>query len=375
MKSLIISTFCMITLFASLAVAQSPDELKSDYETKLSDWRETIKEIRKVGVKYLDAEDAFKAKSFRKDWTELRQTGRAQIKELITAAMALYKVAPTPELNEFLQKVQDKTLNDGESEKAYQLGKLLLKSNAKNEDIQLATACAAIKTNRFDEAAQFAATYGTMISGLGEVERDMFENLKTLQSKYDRELALQKAEAEADDLPRVRFKTTKGDIVVELFENEAPATVANMISLVEDGKYSNMLFHRVIKDFMAQTGMQYTDKQYSAIPYTIYDECKEEDARFHFRGTLSMANTGHPDSGNIQFFFCHRALSHLDGLHTVFGRVISGMDVMEEISKTHYIGEKGEEQAMENPMVDHIISAEVIRKRDHVYEVQKAVGN
>lgn len=376
MKSLIAAFIVLLSLSLTPPVdGQDTAELQATYDAKLATWRETIKQVRSVGISYLDAEDASTAKEFRKEWAALRTKGRAEVKEVIAAAADLYAVKPSSDLSDFLQRVMGKFLDDGQPEKAYRLGQMLLKNDPKNEPMQIAMASAAIKTNRFEEAAQFSEQNGQLVTELGLIERELFDLLGDLRAKHQRELELQAAEAKTDDLPRVRFTTTKGDIVVELFENEAPATVANIISLVEAGKYSNMMFHRVIKDFMAQTGEKYKDGQYSSVGYTIYDECKEEDARFHFRGSLSMANTGQPNSGNIQFFFCHRSLPHLDGLHTVFGRIVSGMDVFEEISLTHYIGEKGDENAMENPTIDHIISAEVIRKRDHAYEVQKAVGN
>ena len=134
------------------------------------------------------------------------------------------------------------------------------------------------------------------------------------------------AEAKADDLPRVLLKTSKGDIVLELFENEAPNTVANFIALVEKGFYNGLTFHRVLPNFMAQGGDP-TGNGSGGPGYAIACECYRPDARMHFRGSLSMAHAGR-DTGGSQFFLTFLPTRHLNGQHTCFGRVIRGMDVL-----------------------------------------------
>lgn len=182
---------------------------------------------------------------------------------------------------------------------------------------------------------------------------------------WKKEQEIRAKEAEADDLPRVLFKTTRGDIVIELFENEAPNTVANFISLVENKKYDGTAFHRVIPNFMAQGGDPNTldddpsnDGQGSP-GYKIACECYRKDARRHFRASLSMAHAG-KDTGGSQFFITHLPTPHLDANpveqkgHTVFGRVIDGLDVAAALQ----IGDK-------------IEKATVLRKRDHEYVPEK----
>jgi len=116
------------------------------------------------------------------------------------------------------------------------------------------------------------------------------------------EVLIRQREHKANDLPQVLIKTNKGDITVELYENEAPQTVGNFISLVESGFYSKSLFHRVIDNFMAQAGGPKKDDEGDDDPgYLIYDEHKNPDTRRHFTDVLSMANTGAPNSGSSQF--------------------------------------------------------------------------
>jgi cyclophilin family peptidyl-prolyl cis-trans isomerase len=149
--------------------------------------------------------------------------------------------------------------------------------------------------------------------------------------------------------------------VIELFENEAPNTTANFISLVEKGFYNGLKFHRVIPGFMAQGGCPRGDGT-SGPGYTIDCETTAENHRKHFRGTLSMAHAG-PNTGGSQFFLTFVPTPHLDGKHTVFGRVIEGMDVLAKIQRTEEVTRRGPP--------DKIIKAEVIRKRDHDYVPKK----
>lgn len=164
---------------------------------------------------------------------------------------------------------------------------------------------------------------------------------------WKKEKKIRAAEAKADDLPRVVFETTKGRIVLELFENEAPNTVANFIDLVESKIYDGVAFHRVIPNFMSQGGQ-------TGVPFTIDCECVRDDQRNHFQGSLSMAKTAAPNTGSSQFFLTHLPTDHLNGKHTVFGRIIKGIDVNAAIT----VGDK-------------IKTAKVLRKRKHPYKPKR----
>jgi cyclophilin family peptidyl-prolyl cis-trans isomerase len=142
--------------------------------------------------------------------------------------------------------------------------------------------------------------------------------------------------------------------------------VANFISLVKSGKYANTPFHRVIDGFMAQTG-DFQNKDGSGGPgYTIKCECEREDHRSHFAGSLSMAHAG-KDTGGSQFFICFGSTPNLDGRHTVFWRVISGLDVLDSLTRTHVSG-LGREEKIPGVAPDTIVSAEVVRDRGHEYK-------
>ena len=180
------------------------------------------------------------------------------------------------------------------------------------------------------------------------------------------ELEARHADAMADDLPRVKLITTAGEITLELYENQAPNTVRNFVSLIESGFYSDKLFHRVIENSVAQGGGYETEGIGSGGPgYEIECECREADARRNFPGTISMAHAGR-DTGGSQFFLNFKYNDMLDGKNTVFGRIIEGMDVLDKIDRTELII-NGMERVIEQAKPDRIVSAEVVRKRDHSY--------
>jgi len=230
-------------------------------------------------------------------------------------------------------------------------------------DTMAVAATAALVLSRLDDAAAWIAkarAAGGRKDRLDELESAVDRN----RPKVEDEMAKRQAEAAADDLPRVRLSTTAGDVVVELFENEAPNTVANFISLVEKKFYDGTAFHRVISGFMAQGGDPQGDGS-GGPGYAIACECAGPGARQHLRGSLSMAHAGE-DTGGSQFYLTFRPTEHLDGKHTVFGRIIEGFETLPALTRT--TDEQGRMLSGIEP--DRIIKAEVLRKRNHPYVPQ-----
>ena len=132
---------------------------------------------------------------------------------------------------------------------------------------------------------------------------------------------------------KVKFTTNKGDMIAELFEDATPKTVANFIKLTNEGFYDNLKFHRVINDFMVQGGCPQGNGM-GGPGYTIMCEHNGAANQLHDKGVLSMAHAG-PNTGGSQFFICHNRQNtqHLDGVHTVFGKVTKGLDVLNNITQ------------------------------------------
>ncbi len=144
-------------------------------------------------------------------------------------------------------------------------------------------------------------------------------------------------------MKKVHFETTKGEIVAELFDDDAPGTVANFVGLVTGTKewtdpktrqkvtkpfYDGLTFHRVVPNFVIQGGCPMGTGT-GGPGYNIKCELTGKK-QVHKRGSLSMAHAGR-DTGGSQFFICHTATPHLDRKHTVFGQVISGLEVVDAI--------------------------------------------
>lgn len=128
---------------------------------------------------------------------------------------------------------------------------------------------------------------------------------------------------------KVQFTTSKGKFVVVLFPKEAPKTVANFEKLVKQGFYDGVVFHRVIPGFVAQGGDPKGTGE-GGPGYTIPDELNS--TLKHIKGSLAMAKTSQPNSAGSQFYIAYDKIPHLDGRYTVFGQVISGMDVVEKLT-------------------------------------------
>lgn len=139
--------------------------------------------------------------------------------------------------------------------------------------------------------------------------------------------------AEIARLPDIRvvLNTSKGEIGVKLFPSKAPVTVASFLNLAKHGYYNGLSFHRVIKDFMIQGGDP-TGTGTGGPGYTFEDEI-HSSLLHNGPGVLSMANPGRKNANGSQFFITHKATPWLDGKHTVFGVVVQGMNVVNDIGQ------------------------------------------
>lgn len=146
-------------------------------------------------------------------------------------------------------------------------------------------------------------------------------------------------------MKQATIETDRGTMRLELFDKEAPGTVANFEKLANNGFYDGLTFHRVISNFMVQGGCPEGTGR-GGPGYTIKCETQGNPHR-HERGSLSMAHAG-KDTGGSQFFICHSPQAHLDGKHTVFGKVVDGVDVVDKLrqgdhmTQVRVVGEDGQ---------------------------------
>jgi len=133
-------------------------------------------------------------------------------------------------------------------------------------------------------------------------------------------------------MKKAEIHTNKGIMKIELYENETPIAVNNFVDLAKKGFYDGLTFHRVIPDFMIQGGCP-EGTGMGGPGYTIKCEVNA-DKQYHEKGVVSMAHAGR-DTGGSQFFICHNRenTQHLDGNHTCFGKVVEGLDIIDEIRR------------------------------------------
>jgi cyclophilin family peptidyl-prolyl cis-trans isomerase len=375
-------------LGAGAAFAQehtTADEAKQSFDQLRSQWQTTIGQLQeKLKAKTTDGG----SETLDQELAALQQQSEELVKQIVTAGLDVYRADPKgyPTVNETLVAIAgfyvmgDPSGDGGDQyERALPIIEALLKggAGANWQELWVWGGVSAFCTNDFGLAERYLK-HASMVGLFENLPRrptddpamrtrqyglSCLNDLESARRAWEKEEKIRAAEAEADDLPRVKLTTTRGDIVVELFENEAPQSVANFITLAKQGFYNDVPFHRVLPGFMAQGG----DPRGTGAGgpgYTIRDEQGQPNQRQHFRGSLSMANTGAPNSGGSQFFLTFVPTSFLDGRHAVFGRVIEGMDIAAALKRR-------DPDSARPPTPDKIITATVLRDRGHDYEFEK----
>lgn len=278
------------------------------------------------------------------------------------AAIEAYKNAPNQDevVNGFVVSIAADLLSGDAYEQADEVIQLMMDHQHPDPKLHEMAGMVAFATNDFNKA-QTHYDNARKAGALSRHGQQYAPLVGAYQKYWAKEQKIRAAEQAADDLPRVRLITTKGEMVIELLENEAPNTVANFIQLVEGGFYDGLTFHRVLSNFMAQGGCP-KGTGTGGPGWAIPCECYRKDFRRHFRGSLSMAHAGR-DTGGSQFFLTFLPTTHLDGKHTVFGRIIEGMEILAHLQRR--------DPRRPGPDPDQIIKATVLRKRNHGYVVTK----
>ncbi len=287
---------------------------------------------------------------------------------MVQAILAEYKAAPDENRGhaDMLNNLLKNNFEDDRLEDMVEVAHALILNNYPNEELIRYMAMSAYATGEFDVAKPYL---GQLIEQqqLGPELAAMLQDYDQAQEDWRQEQALRAEDAAGEPLPRVLLKTTKGDIELELFENQAPETVANFIYLIEQGFYNHLTFHRVLQHFMAQGGCPNGDGQGDA-GYSIYSEAQKPNARKFFRGSIGMALADSPNSGGSQFFITFVPAPQLNESFTAFGRVIRGMEVLSNLNR---IDPENKDKNQPPVQPDEIREIEILYKRDHDYQPNK----
>ncbi len=374
--------FTALFAMASTAVAQDADaqtaedvsaaaddnsELQAQFDAVFEQWKKVLGDMRMLRAESELAEDA-ELSQMQAEYDALIRKGEDLIPQLRDAAIAIFRAAPNEnrQISSWLTTIVSDYVTGDRYEEALPAVQALVDGASENPEIYNNAGIIAFVMNDYDAAGEYfekAAAAGVLTGQ----SQQMMSELENYRRFWEREKRLRdEADALTGDerLPRVKIETNQGSIVVELFEDEAPETVANFIHLVESGFYDGLTFHRVLPGFMAQGGCPEGDGR-GGPGYQIYCECENPGHRKHFRGSLSMAHAGR-DTGGSQFFLTFTQAPQLNGDHTVFGRVVEGMDVLAKIRRRD--PDKPAELAL---IPDKMLKVEVLNKRDHVYEPNK----
>jgi len=344
------------------------------YKAIQTEFRDHLKIMREAQVRYHLSEGSSNDKKFRRQWAEICDQGRPLAVKAYAAM--LKKLTDDPSANlplaNFLIELLDRNVSDSRFEGMLEVGLALQSNGISSEKVSGAIALSAVAENKFDVAKPWIEKHFKESSKPLAILGPIYDNIDILNKDWDEELRLREEDAKGEPLPQVSILTTKGEVIVELFENQAPETVANFIHLVEEGFFDGLTFHRVLEHFMAQTGCPYGDGTGNP-GYSIYSEAQKPNARKYFRGTLGMAlSKGDPNSGGSQFFICFVPAYTLNGEYTAFGRIVKGIEVIGNFSQVNPDEKKNEGEA---PVVlDEIIEANVVRKRNHEYRPNKFSG-
>ncbi|WP_161604639.1 peptidylprolyl isomerase [Roseiconus nitratireducens] len=354
---------------------KAPDDLREEglaavavFEESAAELADVVMAMRRKHTEFVNGLETDK-----QVYREARNQSREAFKETYQAAMKVLQFMPHPVAARYVVTTIDHREKLGQYEISTLEGAAgLLQVGVRLRYVALAAARSAMMTGNFEYAKQI---YDKMEPDeLEDTDRALIAQAEIIEKQFNTEQEL--LAKDPDDLPRVRFKTTRGDFVVELYIQQAPSTVSHFIQLVESGFYDGLDFFQVIDGLLALTGDPLGDGSSRPDRY-LADEIRGQDVRMPLRGSLVMAKLPIPgtsdfvpNSAGTQFAILFVPLPTLIDHQTVFGRVVEGMDVIAEFRRVDPNKEKKKNEIVLPP--DRILEAEVINRPDTLPEVNYA---
>lgn len=376
--------------FGQQAGSAAPAELKQAYEESVSTGRAMVQKCQNLQTQMMH--NGYEESG---EWQEQLEEAAGELaahsKNIRQTAIDYFLVNEKPDVE--LLNVIRLSIKGLLEEKQYELVRTLLQRVEKfvPEDVYAQAQLALVSTrlNDFERGIKFLQrpdAQSALETIEGKLDKGLLFSSSYLQEKWKRELGLRQKDANAN-LPRVKLELPTGEVTIELFEDEAPIAVANFLHRVESGFYDQTKFHSVVDGQMARGGILGSSAGEN-FDYTIADEMTLPDARHHFRGTISMFNYSHRESGEVlkdsahaEFFILTSPLPVLDwdgteedqARYTVFGRVLEGIEAVDRLQSTHrYDNEEEKEVQIEGvTSLDALRRAKVIRKKDHQYQFER----
>ncbi|MEM9411790.1 MAG: peptidylprolyl isomerase, partial [Planctomycetota bacterium] len=230
-----------------------------------SEFREVFNDVRELGAQYFHATTANEAYGRVAEFNDLVDQGNTLIAKWMPVGLKIFEFQmsksgkPTDEIELFASKALQVLFDRGQYEQAFQIADRLFLLDKSSRFAEIYRTRAGLLTNRFGEdIANSVEAHIELFKDddiVSETEKLLLSGIFTIRSWFESEEKIRQAESLADDLPRVEFTTSQGNFIVELFENEAPESVASFIHLVENKFYDGLAFHTVIDMAAAETGV------------------------------------------------------------------------------------------------------------------------
>ncbi|TWT83577.1 putative peptidyl-prolyl cis-trans isomerase [Planctomycetes bacterium CA13] len=352
---------------SKMELTPEEERIKAKYNDIREKTRESILNMRELYTRYANKADR-SPEAFER-FHETSIASRKLLDELYQAAYEMLILIPDQEAAQYLlTMVEHNYTNSNYDELTMKGGALLMDLDFNQTFLYRAVSRASICTGEF-EIAKKVYEYMNR-EAFDDLDKRFSYQIETLEKQWAQEKE-RRAEDAKNNLPRVRLRTTKGDVVVELFLEDAPSTVSNFISLVEEGFYDGIDFHQVLDDLLALTGDESGQGDGNSGKFLV-DEHLREGSRNAFRGSLVMAKLPRedgsflPDTASTQFAIFFTPIPEVREKQTVFGRVIEGMGLLSEIRRVDQNKEKKKDEVVLPP--DRIIEAEVIRRPEKMPE-------
>ena len=351
--------------------AMSLERLNAELDQLLPEFRQSLKSMGAAKFRYQHASKD-ESYDYSKTWRQNATTGQAIYQKIKELSMEIFLKAeqPTEDQTVLAFRMALSSSDEGRIGIANQVMNKMLKLRPDDEQVWMSAARVAVFTNDYQIAGRLLKEKPKLMAELPLKEKQLYATLEGFGERWEKEKVIREAETKADDLPRVEFTTSKGSFVIELFENEAPETVGNFVHLVESGFYEGAFFHQVLRNFRSQTGL-YFKNRHPPTDYEIASEANADNARNIFRGTIATIPKGYTvGASEFSIYTAPNPFASKEYEETVFGRVISGMDVVDILKVNGRLRKNSTIERVNSKQGDmpddYIVSAKVLRKRPNV---------
>lgn len=350
-------------------VLKAGQEAKAEFMELKSKLIRTMVDMRAVHIRFQNEED--RSPEAMEQYRQHRNDARDLMNDLFLKGLDVIRQMPDVEVVQYLLTIIEHRMKfDYFDAASMEVGARLIDNGFPNNFLYPATMRAAIVNGDFVLAKRLIEALD--LEKLTETDQKLAFAVDALEEQYKRDQELQKQDDEKNNNPRAKMVTTRGEVTIELFINQAPSTVANFIQLVEKGYYDGLDFYQVIDHLLALTGDESGNGMGNSGKF-LRDEHDRPDARQGLAGSLVMAK--HPladgkfaeNSASTQFAILFLPIPSVSQAQTVFGRVIKGMDVIGELRRVDPSKKKKKNEIVMPP--DRVLSIEMIRRPETLPEV------